>query len=422
MKEQTTETKKRSAPHRKWDILAKILCVLAAFVLWVYVMSVESPEHEEPFSHITVELENVEQLTDKSLAVYNGYGTMIDVTLAGKKSVISKLKEEDIVATADVGDIDASGRYSCKVTVDVPSGCKLVGQSQDTVSVYVDRADKVMLGLTEQRENTNLPEGAYTGTVEFPVDKVTVEGPAMVLDKIEKAVVTLDLTGVTKTTTMTCPIRLVDKNGETVTSPYLNYYPAEVDVTVPVLKTVSVPVRAEFRYGFLNEDNARITLTPASVEATGDVEVIDKLALSPTIVFDEKLDFVTGSSKTRTEVLDTPEGVTLSTDTLEAEVTLGSGMKTRTITVPGKNIVDTGGKKNLHYTFEKENVPVTIMGALDQISKIEPDDISLVLDMSPYSKTNTGTITVRAEVKIDSVWADGVIELGAYGISVTFDN
>lgn len=422
MSEQTNDIKmkKNNSSRKDSHILAKILCVVAAFFLWIYVMSVESPEHEEPFSHIAVNLENVDELTDRSLAVYNGYGTLIDVTLAGKKSVLSKLNEEDIVATVDVSDIESSGRYSCKITVDVPSGCKLVGQSQDALSVYVDRAEKSMIDLTELRENTNLPDDAFTGSVEFPVDKITVEGPAMVVSKVAGALVTLDMSGVTKTTKMTCPVTLVDSSGVEVNSPYLNFYPSVVEVTVPVLKTVMIPVLTEFKYGFLNSENTVITMNPAELEATGSAEIISRLDLKPVISFDEKTDFADSPTAIKSLTLEIPEGVALSSETVDAEVTLGKDIKTRTITVPGANITDTGGKKNIRYTWVKDDVPVTIMGTSDKVSKIEADDISLVLDMSPYSKNNTGTITVKAEVIIDSAYSEDVIELGTYEISVTF--
>ena len=93
------------------DLAVKILCFLAAFFLWLYVMSVESPQHEQIFSHLTVELTGTEGLEKNHLALYSGYGTMVDVTLSGKKSVTSKLTERDIVVTADLSGINEGGRY-----------------------------------------------------------------------------------------------------------------------------------------------------------------------------------------------------------------------------------------------------------------------------------------------------------------------
>lgn len=411
----------RREPHT--ELIVKILCVVAAFCLWIYVMQVESPEYEQTFSHIIVNLTNTDRLvSEKGLAIYNGYGTMIDVTFSGKKSVVSKLQEKDIVATADVSVIDEGGsRYDVRINVDVPAGCKLVGMSQDTISVYFDKAGQTAVDLAEVRENTNLPPNCYTGVVEFPVDKVTVKGPSKVLESIDRAVVSLDLTGVSGTVSMTEEVLLLDKKGEQIVSPYIEYYPREVAVTVPVYKRATVPVEVYFRYGFLNADNTTLIVNPSTVDVTGDPAVIDAGNLLEPIIIDEKTDF-TGDIYDQTVRLDFAGGVSCGVATADITAVMDESLKTRELTVPGKNIEDTGGKEGVSYTWDHSPVTVTLCGPLEQITQIAPEDIILRLNMSPYSETNTGTIKVRAEVVIDSAYAEGVFETGIYEIDVTFEN
>ena len=416
------QTKTESSAPRatsRGNLVAWILCLVAAFVMWIYVMAVESPEHEQIFSHLPVELTGTETLSENELAVYSGYGTMIDVTLSGKKSVVSRLSERDIVVTADLKNITEGGRYNCKVMVDVPAGCKLAGMSQNTISVYVDQAMTVTVDLTERRENTNLPEGCYTGTVEFPVDKITVTGPRNVLVRVAGAQATLDLADVTRTSTLNAPVTLVNSKGEEMQSPYIDYSPTTVSVTVPVYKSVTVPVRVGFRYGFLNSENTEITVTPATVEATGDPDVIDRASPLESIILDEKTEFENGRL-TKTVALTPAEGVTLSAAQAEVTAVIDSSIKTREFLIPGSNIVDTGAKEGVDYTWDRSAVPVTLMGPVDVLAKIDVDDITLVFDMSPYNDSNTGTIRVRADVSVDSLWRDQVFAVGTYEINVTF--
>ncbi|MBQ3708505.1 MAG: hypothetical protein II889_11445 [Clostridia bacterium] len=401
------------------NLVAWILCLVAAFIMWIYVMAVESPEHEQIFSHLPVELTGTEVLADNELAVYSGYGTMIDVTLSGKKSVVSRLSERDIVVTADLKNITDGGRYTLKVTVDVPAGCKLAGMSQNTISVYVDQAMTMTFDLTEHRINTNLPEGCFTGTVEFPVDKITVRGPRNVLTRVERAEVTLNLADVTHTTTLNAPVVLVNVKGEEMTSPYIEYSPTMVSVTVPVYKSVTVPVRVGFRYGFLNSENTEITVTPSTVTATGDPDVIDRGSPLESVILDEKTEFENGQLM-KTVSLNAVDGVTLSTTQAEITAIIDSSIKTREFLIPGSNIVDTGAKEGVNYTWDRTAVPVVLMGPVDMLAKIEVDDISLVFDMSPYNDSNTGTIRVRADVWVDSLWRDEVFPIGTYEINVTF--
>ncbi len=416
-------TEEHTLHSKRSSLIAKILCVFAAFCLWVYVMMVESPEYEETFSHIVVDLVNADELlSEKELAIYNGYGTMIDVTLSGKKSVISKLTERDIVATADVSNITEGGnRYDCKITVDVPAGCSLVGMSQETISVYLDKAASITVDLTEMRDNTKLPEGCYTGLIEFPVDKITVTGPTKVLDTVDRAVVMIDLTGVTKTETMTNSVYLADKNGNRIESPYIDYYPREITFEVPVIKTVSVPVEVYFKYGFLNFNNTDVKISPAEIEVTGDPSLVNKGGLIDPIELDEKLDFENLRYEAKFR-LDTPDGVTLSTNEVRVEAYVDPSIKLREISVPGENIVDTGAKEGVKYTWNRQSVTVTVMGEVDKISTLTPDDIVIQLDMSPYSSTNEGTIKVRAEVIIDSEYKDDMLAVGSYTVDVTFEN
>ena len=416
------QTKTESSAPRatsRGNLVAWILCLVAAFVMWIYVMAVESPEHEQIFSHLPVELTGTETLSENELAVYSGYGTMIDVTLSGKKSVVSRLSERDIVVTADLKNITDGGRYTLKVAVDVPAGCKLAGMSQNTISVYVDQAMTISVDLTERRINTNLPEGCYTGTVDFPVDKITVTGPRNVLSRVDGAEVTLDLADVTRTTNVSAPVILVNAKGEALSSPYIDYSPTTVSVTVPVYKSVTVPVRVGFRYGFLNSENTEITVTPATVEATGDPDVIDRASPLESIILDEKTEFENGRL-TKTVALTPAEGVTLSAAQAEVTAVIDSSIKTREFLIPGSNIVDTGAKEGVDYTWDRSAVPVTLMGPVDVLAKIDVDDITLVFDMSPYNDSNTGTIRVRADVSVDSLWRDQVFAVGTYEINVTF--
>ena len=83
-----TELGENNAPlmhkHHAW--VAKAVCVFLAFLIWLYVMQVDSPEYKEVFQSLPVELMNTQILDGESgLSVYSGYGNTVDVTIIGKK-------------------------------------------------------------------------------------------------------------------------------------------------------------------------------------------------------------------------------------------------------------------------------------------------------------------------------------------------
>ena len=231
----------------------------------------------------------------------------------------------------------------------------------------------------------------------------------------------IDLMGVTKTETMTREVYLVDKNGARIDSPYIDYYPREVSFEVPVIKSVTVPIDVDFKYDFLNYLNTEIRLSPSEIEVTGDPAVINRGNLIDPIEIDEKLDFKNLFYQA-TYKLNAKDGVTLSADEVTLNIQIDPSIKMREITVPGENIKDTGGKTGVNYTWDKSPVVVTIMGEIDKISQITPEDIELVIDMSPYSSSNRGTVKIKAEVVIDSELGDEIIEIGTYKVDVTFEN
>ena len=406
----------------------KVLCVFAAFCLWIYVMLVESPEYEQTFANVTVELVNTDDLvSENGLMLYSGYGNMVGVTLSGKKSVVSKLKDSDIVVTADVGKLNSgSGRYDCKLSVDVPTGCKLVSLSQDTISVYVDLASQTIVKLTEKRENTNLPEGCYMGAIEYPIDMITVEGPEKILSRVYEARFDNDMSGISRSTTLTQKVYLVDEYGSKIESPYIKYYPQEVTVNIPVLKSVDVPIEVVFKNGFFNLNNTTTTVTPSTVRVTGDPDVIDAGNLIERIEIDEINDYIIPNDDEliceKKVLLKAAAGVELDTDSAKIYSVPNSSIKSRRITVPSKNIVDTGGKNGVSYTWDNSPVTVRIIGSLEAVSSLSAEDITLTFDMSPYSETNTGKTEVRADVVIDSEYKDELLAIGVYEITVTFTN
>lgn len=415
----TAENSGKRSPVK--GIIVFVICLAISFGMWLYVMSVESPEYRQVFSNLTVSLEDNGVLSENGLAIYSGYGTIVDLTLSGKKSIVSKLTNDDIFVSADLSGTTASGRYNCDIHVDVPSGCKLVEKSQDSVSVYVDSAGQITVPLYEKRENMSLPDDCMAGTVDLNIDNITVSGPQSMLSKIERAVVTLDMNGVKKSTLIEGRIDLLDANGNLISSPYVSYSPREIEVTVPVYKTVRVPIEVEFKNGFLNYDNSTVYIEPSYVDVTGDVEVIDRGDLVKPIVVDEKQSFESGRFM-RVIALEAAEGVELSSEKVEVTIGIVNTYGTRALMVPGDRITAEGVNENVHFTWPSTDFEVTVLGRRSAISRITPDDIELVIDMSPYTPSNAGIIRVKADVRISDEFAKDVLPVGTYYLNVEFDD
>jgi len=172
---------------KRHDWLAKAVCLLLACVIWLYVMLVDSPDHEETFHSVDIELINTSILEDEhSLSVYSGYGNVVDVTVVGKKSDISRMSAEDIRITADVSQIGEAGTHTLTLSADLPAGLSLGALSQNSVQVYCDEKSSKVVNVRARL--VSFVSEYSIGSLEPEYDTVVVSGPKETLDQIAERV------------------------------------------------------------------------------------------------------------------------------------------------------------------------------------------------------------------------------------------
>ena len=124
---------------RSFHIIPKLVCLILAFVFWIYVMEVDSPDYEYTFEDVSVNMLGTTKLeNDRNLSVFSGYDTLVDVTVKGQKNFISKYSSEDISLTVDVSKITESGMYSFDMFVELPNGINLVETSVSQINMFID--------------------------------------------------------------------------------------------------------------------------------------------------------------------------------------------------------------------------------------------------------------------------------------------
>ncbi len=401
---------------KRYDWIVKLLCVCAAFILWLYVMEVESPEYETTISGILVELTGADTMAEENgLALYNGNGLPISITVAGKKSVINRMDHSEIIATADLSRITEAGRHALTIMVDLPSGVALHSKSQDTVTVYVDETDTKVVPLRGNYTGLNLPDGYEQGNVVFEYDAITVSGPKRILDTIMEARVDIDYTGKTSSFETDCEVYLVNRQNATVKDPYMTFTPKELLVEAPIYKRAIVPVEVSFQYGYLHDKNAMVTVTPATVVIKGDEAAMNAQPLLSPIYLNEKE--IIGNLYSKTISLTTAEGTFIDGGIGEAEITVEIDPNIQTMDMIITDIEATGAD-GIQYAIETDELALTLKGPVEKLLKIRPSDVYAVVDLSGYNADSVGTATKTVRIVIDAEDAEGVYEVGQYNVSV----
>ena len=104
----------------KSKIVYALLSLLISFGLWVYVITVVTPESEQTFYNIPVVFSNEAILNDNGLMVLSEQDPTVTVKLKGNRSDLNNLKNSDITVLADLSKVDGTGEKRLSYSVAWP--------------------------------------------------------------------------------------------------------------------------------------------------------------------------------------------------------------------------------------------------------------------------------------------------------------
>lgn len=297
MKYQKKSSAKKNENGGISDNAAKILSVIAAIILWFYVIDVQTTQYEKEFNAVPVVIENLN--SDSKLSVISGRDNTVDLVLKGTKATLNSLKMSDISASVNMSGIYESGTYDLDVSVVVPSGVSVANQSINSLMISLDRTIGKSIKI-EADETYTLSEGYELGEFVISPGHVYISGPEDIVETVNKACISLDLGNIKESKNAKCEIKLYDSYDKEISSPYLKKNESYANITVPVLRRQTKQIKVVFEDG--NDYN--YTVSPKTVVIKGQVEQIedmDFVATTPVIIED--------NSTTATSNLDLPSGI-----------------------------------------------------------------------------------------------------------------
>ena len=128
----------------------KLASVFSAVILWLVVTTINNPTVSDYYHNIPVKLLNTELITDSGQVyeVIDGTDTIGTVTVRAPHSVLSELKSENIIATADVSELSSLDTISIKLTTDISSkDISSITGNIDTVKLKIENKKTKALSL-----------------------------------------------------------------------------------------------------------------------------------------------------------------------------------------------------------------------------------------------------------------------------------
>lgn len=403
----------------KNKILMAILSVAIAFGLWLYVVTVVSPEFEDTYSDVRVVLRNESYLEGRNLIVTTEELPTVTLRLMGNRAELAKLNNSNISVIVDVSGILEAGEHPLEFQPsfpgDVPDNAISV-QYRNPSRITITVEDKVSQPIDVEVVPKGKPELGYEEVGEAVVDHKTVNvtGPASIIGQIGKAVVEVDLEGRKETVKEDLGYTLYYKDGKPVDAKLVttDLESIHVEWTIQRTREIALDVEALNGGGATRED-LDIKILPGKVQVTGSEQLVEQLT-DPYIIGQIDLskplsakpyEFTLNLQNDALQV----EGVT---EPIKVEVSFKSKMEK---TVTTTNIVVNNAPENMDPELITKSISVLIRGDKETVEALTGNDITVAVDAAG-AQLNVAT-SVNATVSFGD--KTGLTALGSYQIKLT---
>ena len=256
--------------------LAMLFSLILAFGIWIWVAIEKSPVVEITVSAVPVKIDMENSVPAQlHLQTFGQTEFYVDVTVTGKRFVVSALTPEDLTVTAQTNYVDSAGTKSLqlKATANDSRDYEIQRISQNYIDVYFDTYKEAEFAIEPRilaPDDKTVVDGCILGSVLFSKNTVVVSGPSAEVNKVTGVIAETSVSApLSATTTVQPEIKLQTDGQETLSYVELNTGESTVTMTMPVLKKVVLPTSVTFKNapgGYLNGD-VPVTVSPSQIEA-----------------------------------------------------------------------------------------------------------------------------------------------------------
>ena len=381
------------------DLLLKIISVVFAFLLWMFVINTDNPVIKKTFSDVPVDMLNEQVLDDLNQTYKIESGDTVSFTVKGKKDVVDRLTKSDFRATADVSsmsDVHAiqieveALRYKSQLDIDTGGA---------TVKVVLEdvKSDQIPVNVVVK----GTPASGYTVSTQTATPNlISVSGPKSVVSRIKQIVAKVDVSGLKKDVTMAQNVKCYDEDGDEVSQDRIKLDTTKIKVKIGLSRTKTIPFTVETKgtpgKGYVL---GSIDYEPKHIEITGaedDLEKISSIKLANLDISDSTKSI---EKTIKASDIKLPDGITFvkSVDKIKNIVIRANIEKKtkRTLTIPTEQIALINNTKNYDVKFDDSELKVKISGLRSVVDKVVVKDLNPKIDMQLYEP---GTHTVQVQL------------------------
>lgn len=296
--------------HLKRNWPAKLLSLLAAIVMWFFIMRDQNPVMEVTYT-IPVQVQNL-----NSGYIIEDAPDVVRVVLAGPRDTIMSTKSDNLRAYIDASGVKP-GQNNVTINFTPPAGMNLVEVKPDTITINVDEYAEKTIPVEI------VPIGKFSDdialkSVTIVPKEVTVSGRKQQVNAVSKVVMKVNVAGQTKNFSAVSTLEAWDTAGN-VLDVHINPNQGQAQYELNLLRKekavpITVPTVGTVAEGY---EVKSTSATPTQLTVTGREEMIN----SVTEIQTEPID-VSGATKTvqGNYNLVLPNGVNSNTTTVRVKV------------------------------------------------------------------------------------------------------
>ena len=381
----------------KYNSKIKIISLLSAMVLWMYVMAIVDPEETKLFENIPVTITNKNELNERDLVIYPEQDLTTNIYVTGKLSNLKKVTKDDINVYGQINnplegnnEIYLKVSTSQRVNYDFKNPVMIV-----TLEKIISEDKSIKVDITGSGKNN-----VDNIMLQDNIDKVSVSGPRSLVNKVKRVVGTVKVNGELNDFSQSIKLEPVDANGKVVEGIELEKDSVNVNITLLTQKTVPITLKLSDN----SESGVNYTMSQNTVTIKGKKDIVDSINDIETQPV-KLSEILPGTSKDI--YLQVPSGITIETK----YITINKNSEENTLeeyTYTAKDIEVRNNTENIDKSKIKfpNSINVSIE-YLQSIGSINKDDIKLYIDLNEVSlEDNTCKIKYESIYEIEKINID----------------
>lgn len=404
----------------KRRIVYALLAALIAFGLWYYVVTVVNPEWEDTFYNIPVVLENEEILTERGLMLVSEEEPKVTLRLSGNRTDMILLNSSNITLRADLSKIYSAGEQTLGYSIVYPGDF-----GNNAFQIISQTPQMITLSITEWKSKDVDVQVEFSGAVPeqyiafkdkatLDYEKITVTGPADVIDTISVAKIVVNLDGQMETISQQYAYTLCDAEGNPVENKWIKTNVEQVQYTLKIQQWKDIELRLDVvDGGGLKRTDCVISATLNTLRVSGSEKMLEDLEylLLDTIDLGKEIADV---HKSYEIVL--PEGITNLSGQNTVSVTVDiPDLEIRPFTTINPiSAVNTAG---MQVVFSTTELIIQVRGTTEGLNALKPADLLVQVD---FAGAAAGTASYEPIVTVTNPQLANVVGVvGNYEVIAT---